>query len=49
MESKILFTYLLAKFDFTVVEETQIPLRLKKLQFNLLGEKGFWIGLKLRK
>lgn len=45
---KTIFVHFLKKFDITVTEKTQIPLKLKKDNFNLGAEKGFWLGLRPR-
>lgn len=48
METKILFFYLLAKFDIVVTKNTPIPLVLSKSKYQLDCDKGFWMGLKPR-
>ncbi|KAF5296481.1 hypothetical protein FQR65_LT01470 [Abscondita terminalis] len=48
IETKLLFFQILSKFDFVVVQKTQVPLKLAKYYFQLSSEGGFWLGLKLR-
>lgn len=48
LEIKVLVVQLLYKFELVVTEKTQIPLKLKKGDFGMKPEKGFWLGLKPR-
>lgn len=48
MEIKLVFFYILSKFDIVVVEKTTVPLKIAKSQFQLTSEGGFWLGLKPR-
>lgn len=49
MEVKAIIYFLLLEFSFEPNERTQIPLKLKKLPFSLLPEKGVEITFKPRK
>ncbi|KAF2898022.1 hypothetical protein ILUMI_08153 [Ignelater luminosus] len=49
METKMVFSYLLAKFDIVVTEKTPIPLKLSRSKLSLDNDEGFWMGLQLRK
>lgn len=49
LETKVLFLYLLAKFDIIIGKKMLLPLRLSKSTFNLMAEGGFWLDLKPRK
>ncbi|XP_074042639.1 cytochrome P450 9e2-like [Leptinotarsa decemlineata] len=46
LETKLLVFHLLSHFELIPVEKTQIPLKLSRKTFNLMAEKGFWLGLK---
>lgn len=46
IETKLVFFYLLSKFELVPVEKTQIPLIYKKSIMVLSSEDGFWLGLK---
>ncbi|KAK5641475.1 hypothetical protein RI129_010022 [Pyrocoelia pectoralis] len=48
MEGKLIIAELIRKFEFIVVEKTQIPIVLSKTNFNPIPDEGFWIGLKPR-
>jgi len=39
---------MLSKFDIFVTSKTQIPVQLSKKTFNMITEKGMWLGLELR-
>ncbi|KAF2888386.1 hypothetical protein ILUMI_17787 [Ignelater luminosus] len=49
METKMVFSYLLATFDIVVTEKTPIPLKISRTKFRLDNDEGFWMGLQLRK
>lgn len=49
MEVKCIIYNLLKNFSFEPTEKTQIPLKMMKNMFALLGEKGVWLELKPRK
>lgn len=49
LEMKIMFVSILKEFSLVVTDKTQIPLRFSKSSFNLLAEKGYWLGLEKRK
>lgn len=46
METKLVFFYLLTKFEIVPVEKTKIPLVYKKILMALASEHDFWLGLK---
>ncbi|CAH1178924.1 unnamed protein product [Phaedon cochleariae] len=46
LEVKILFFYVLSRFEFVAVERTAIPLVLDKRALILAAEGGMWLGLK---
>ncbi|KAI4464097.1 cytochrome p450 [Holotrichia oblita] len=48
LETKTIIFSMLAKFDFVAVDKTQIPIKLMRKSFNIVGENGLWIGLKPR-
>ncbi|KAK9752572.1 Cytochrome P450 [Popillia japonica] len=48
LESKTIFFSLLSKFNFIAIDKTQIPIKLSKKKFNIVGENGMWIGLEPR-
>ncbi|KRT83704.1 cytochrome P450 [Oryctes borbonicus] len=48
LETKILFFAFLSKFNFTVIDKTQVPMVLSKKSFNIVGENGIWVGLQPR-
>ncbi|KAK5641474.1 hypothetical protein RI129_010021 [Pyrocoelia pectoralis] len=48
LEGKLIIAELVRKFEFVVVEKTQIPIVLSKTNFNPIPDEGFWIGLKPR-
>ncbi|KAK9752573.1 Cytochrome P450 [Popillia japonica] len=48
LETKTIIFSMLSKFDFIATDKTQIPIKLSKKSFNIVGEKGMWIGLKPR-
>ncbi|XP_044758511.1 cytochrome P450 9e2-like [Coccinella septempunctata] len=47
LEIKAVMVQLLDKFEFTFIERTAVPLKLKKT-FGLMVEGGTWLGLKRR-
>ncbi|XP_017776439.1 PREDICTED: cytochrome P450 9e2-like [Nicrophorus vespilloides] len=49
LEAKVVFLYLLAKFNIVVTEKSEVPLKLSKKGFNFTAKNGFWFGLELRK
>ncbi|KAB0791190.1 hypothetical protein PPYR_02990 [Photinus pyralis] len=48
METKLVFFYLLSKFNLVVTEKTDVPLQLGKHAFQLKAKNGFWLALKAR-
>ncbi|KAK4878885.1 hypothetical protein RN001_011391 [Aquatica leii] len=48
METKVLYFYLLAKFNIVVVDKTVVPLKVAKSSFQLTSQGGFWLGLTSR-
>ncbi|KAK9752570.1 Cytochrome P450 [Popillia japonica] len=45
LESKTIFFSMLSKFNFIAIDKTEIPVKLSKKTFNIVGENGMWIGL----
>jgi cytochrome P450 family 9 len=48
LEIKVLFFYLLSKFEVVPTEKTQIPVKLSKKSLNMTPEEGLWVELKRR-
>ncbi|GJQ77435.1 hypothetical protein Trydic_g20833 [Trypoxylus dichotomus] len=48
LEIKIIFFYILSKFNLVATEKTQIPIVLDKKNLSILGENGMWVALKRR-
>ncbi|KAI4464070.1 cytochrome p450 [Holotrichia oblita] len=48
LESKTIFFSMLSKFNFVAIDKTQIPIKLSKKSFNIIGENGMWVGLEPR-
>lgn len=48
MESKIIFFYILKKFEIVVVDKTPVPIIMDPAGVNLIPIGGLWVGLKLR-
>ncbi|KAK4882967.1 hypothetical protein RN001_006286 [Aquatica leii] len=48
METKVLYFYLLAKFNIVIVDKTVVPLKVAKSAFQLTSQGGFWLGLTSR-
>lgn len=49
MEMKTNLFHLLSKYELSLIEKSQVPLRLCKKTFTMNAENGFWVGLKRRK
>nr|XP_015838024.1 PREDICTED: cytochrome P450 9e2-like [Tribolium castaneum] len=49
LEIKILFFFLLSKFEIVTVDRTEIPVKICKKALNMTPEGGLWLGLKPRK
>ncbi|KAF5303272.1 hypothetical protein FQA39_LY10011 [Lamprigera yunnana] len=49
METKLLFFYLLSKFNLVVIDKTRVPLKLANNSFQVTSKDGFWLGLTSRK
>lgn len=47
--AKVIIYHLLLKFEFVVIEKTQIPIKIVPNLIGLQSEKGIWVGLKERK
>lgn len=48
IETKILFYFILSKFEIVVNGKTQIPVQLCKKSINMTPESGLWIDFKRR-
>ncbi|XP_017776424.1 PREDICTED: cytochrome P450 9e2-like [Nicrophorus vespilloides] len=48
LEAKVVFVYLLAKFNIVPTEKSEIPFKLSKTGFTFNSKNGFWFGLKRR-
>ncbi|XP_017777284.1 PREDICTED: cytochrome P450 9e2-like [Nicrophorus vespilloides] len=48
LEIKVLFVYLLHKFDLVVTEKTSAPIKLCMGTLRVQPEGGFWVGMKQR-
>lgn len=49
MECKAVFFYILSSFHIEVSEKTQTTIKLRKNNFNMMTENGFWFNLTPRK
>ncbi|XP_063917767.1 cytochrome P450 9e2-like isoform X1 [Zophobas morio] len=48
LEIKVLFFYLLSKFEIVVTERTEIPVKICKKSLNMTPDGGLWVALKRR-
>lgn len=49
MEGKTVYVYILKHFRFVPIEQTDIPFKMGKTQFNIHAANGNWLGLQRRK
>ncbi|KAF5293613.1 hypothetical protein FQA39_LY03098 [Lamprigera yunnana] len=48
LEAKLLIAEIVSKFEFVVVEKTQIPIKFSRKNFSPVPDEGFWLGLRKR-